>query len=77
MDEVNDMRRTAFAVAFFIVGCAVYLAVSVPVALELWEPVVATIGTGPISVVLVLAGTVVGASAIRYVVRLINKFETS
>jgi hypothetical protein len=77
MDEVNDMRRTAFAVAFFIVGCAVYLAVTVPLAIEFWDPFVATIGAGPISVVLVLVGTVVGASAIRSVVRLVNKFETS
>ena len=73
----RDLRRTALAVAFFILGCTVYLAVTVPIAIEFWDPFVATIGSGPISVVLVLAGTVVGASAIRSVVRLVNKFETS
>jgi len=72
-----DLRRTATAVAFFILGCAVYLAVTVPLAIEFWDPFVAAIGTGPISVVLVLAGTVVGASAIRSVVRLVNRFEAS
>jgi hypothetical protein len=77
MDEVNDMRRTALAVASFMVGCTVYLAVTVPLAIESWDPFVATIGTGPISMVLVLVGTVVGASAIRCVVRLINRIETS
>jgi hypothetical protein len=73
----RDLQKTALAVAFFILGCAAYLAVTVPLAIEFWDPFVATIGTGPISVVLVLAGTVVGASAIRSVVRLVNKFETS
>jgi hypothetical protein len=77
VDDDRDVRRTALAVASFMVGCTVYLAVTVPLAIESWDPVVATIGTGPLSVVLVLVGTVVGASAIRYVVRLINKIETS
>jgi hypothetical protein len=73
----RDMQRTAIAGAFLILGCAVYLAVTVPLAIEFWDPFVATLGTGPISVILVLVGTVVGASAIRSVVRLVNKFETS
>jgi hypothetical protein len=73
----RDLRRTAVAAVFFVLGCAVYTAVTVPLAIEFWDPFVATIGTGPISVVLVLAGTVVGASAIRSLVRLVNRFETS
>jgi hypothetical protein len=77
IDNDRDLRHTALAVAFFLIGCAVYLAVTVPIAIEFWDPFVATIGTGPVSVVLVLVGTVVGASAIRSVVRLVNKFETS
>jgi hypothetical protein len=76
-DNDRDLRRTALAVACFVLGCAVYLAVTVPIAIEFWEPFVAAIGTGPISVVLVLVGTVIGAAAIRSVVRLVNKFETS
>jgi len=73
----RDVQRTAFGGAFLILGCAVYLAVTVPLAIEFWDPFVAAIGRGPIAVVLVLAGTVVGASAIRSVVHLVNKFETS
>ena len=73
----RDAQRTAIAGAFLILGCAVYLAVTVPLAIEFWDPFVATIGAGPIAVVLVLAGTVVGASAIRSVVRLVNRFEAT
>jgi hypothetical protein len=77
MDEENDLQRTAIAVAFFIVGCAVYLAVTVPIVIELWDPVVATIGTGPIFAVMALLGAVGGAGAIRYVIRLINQWENA
>jgi hypothetical protein len=77
MDEVKDLQRTAIAVAFFIVGCAVYLAVAVPVVIELWDPVVATIGTGPIAAVMALLGAIAGATAIRYVIHLINQWESS
>jgi hypothetical protein len=77
MDEAKDLRQTAIAVAFFIVGCAVYLAVTVPVVIELWDPMVATIGTGPIAGVMALFGTVAGAAAIRYVIHLINQWESS
>jgi len=73
----KDVQRTAIAGAFLILGCAVYLGVTVPIAIEFWDPFVAAIGAGPISVVLVLVGTVIGASVIRSVVRLVNKFETS
>jgi hypothetical protein len=77
MDEEKDLQRTAIAVAFFIVGCAVYLAVTVPVVIELCDPVIATIGTGPIAAVMALLGAVTGATAIRYVIRLVNEWVRS
>ena len=75
MDDARDIPRTAIAVAFFIFGCAVYLAVTVQVVLEFWEPVVATVGSGPVLATMALAGAFAGACAIRCLVRLVNQWD--
>ena len=77
MDESRDMQRTALAIACFIFGCSVYLAVTVLAVARLWEPVVATVGAEPIAFVLGLGAIVAGAIAIRYVIQRVNRSESA
>src|SRR5262245_60543358 len=76
-ERARDVHQTRTAAAFFVLACAVYLAVTVAVLAELWESVVAVIGAGPIAVVLGFVAIVAGSLTIRATVKLTNECEGS